>query len=306
MTNTPEREPGAETEAPQDIAVDDSYRFVRASRRPVTWLDYGGGLWLITGYGELVEALRDTRTFSSAHTFGGQGDQPGVLIPAAPLRAVPIEVDPPYHRPVRQQLTREFQPARIAALAPLIEADAAALIQAHLAAGRIDLLRDLAMPVPARQALRMIGLPLTEAGAIARAVHERGDGRFAASPTWAALTERIDEVCAQRRRHPADDLISRLVAPAGGAPQADREAVHALCFTMVVGGMSTTTKLTLGALSYLGVQISALGQAVFHFGSTLLDRTERLEGEVAGLKSRVEDLAARVEGIEGFRRDSAR
>jgi cytochrome P450 len=251
MLNGPGREPATAAEAGQDISVDDSYRFVRGSRRPVTWLDYGGGLWLITGYGELVAALRDTGTFSSAHTFGSpDGDRSGVLIPPAPLRAVPIEVDPPGHRRIRQLLSQEFLPGRIAALAPLIRADAVALIEARLAGGRMDLLADLAMPVPARQALCLIGLPVTDADAIAAAVHERGDGRFAASPAWSAMTARIDEVRAQRRLCPADDLISRLAAPADGPPL-DREAVHALCFTLVVGGMSTTTKLTLGALTYL-------------------------------------------------------
>ncbi|MGO9083079.1 MAG: cytochrome P450 [Streptosporangiaceae bacterium] len=257
MINAPGREPAAGPDASQSISVDDSYRFVRAARRPVTWLDHGGGLWLITGYAELAAALRDTGTFSSAHAFGtAENARPGVLIPPAPLRAVPIELDPPDHRRARQLLNREFQPGRMAALAPLIQADAAALITARLADGRMDLLRDLAVPVPARQALRLIGLPLADAAAIADAVHERGDGRFAASPTWAALTARIGEVAAQHRRHPADDLISRLVAPTGGTPPLDRESLHSFCFTMVVGGMSTTTKLTLGALTYLAVHPS--------------------------------------------------
>jgi hypothetical protein len=51
-------------------------------------------------------------------------------------------------------------------------------------------------------------------------------------------------------------------------------------------------------LRYLGAQISALGQSVAHLGTCLLDRTERLEEQAAGLRADVERLKTRIDQME--------
>lgn len=55
-------------------------------------------------------------------------------------------------------------------------------------------------------------------------------------------------------------------------------------------------------LRYVGVQITAFGQAVSHLGGLLADRTEAVEIKTAELEARVSELAERVQRLERGRR----
>jgi cytochrome P450 len=105
-----------------------------------------------------------------------------------------------------------------------------------------------------------VGLPLEDTLIVATAVHSRGAGRFDLNPAWQHLMQRIEEAAALRSAKPENDLISYLVhADLGGRKLTSTEIVG-ICFGIVIGGMSTTAKLTLGALSYLGVHTAARAQ----------------------------------------------
>ena len=81
-------------------------------------------------------------------------------------------------------------------------------------------------------------------------MHVRGDDRFGLKPPWALLYKRTNEAIAARRAERQDDLISYLLdAEMDGRKFTDTE-LYELCFTMVIGGMATTARLTLGGLSY--------------------------------------------------------
>jgi hypothetical protein len=56
-------------------------------------------------------------------------------------------------------------------------------------------------------------------------------------------------------------------------------------------------------LRYVGAQISALGLSVAHMGTCLLDRTERLEDQTAGLRADIARLSARLDQFERGGRD---
>jgi cytochrome P450 len=244
------------------IDVDDSYRFVRDRGEALTRLPTGGGLWLIAGYPELAEALRDHETFSSAHELTGDpGARPGVMIPSMPLRAVPVEVDPPEHLRYRRLLGGVLTQQRLTAIEPDILRYTHWCLDQHIGTGAMDLLHGLCELVPAMVTLRIIGLPLVGAQVIARAVHARGDARFAEGSAWRLLNRQIERAARRRRGQPREDLISYLVhATADGPPLSD-ELIAQICFTMVIAGMSTTAKLALGALTYYGVHPEARADA---------------------------------------------
>ena len=245
------------------IDVDDSYRFVWDRGEPVTQLPTGGGLWLIAGHPELTEALRDHESFSSAHELTDDpGALPGVMIPSTPLRAVPIELDPPEHLHYRRLLGGVFAPQRLASTEPDIRRYVNWCLDQHIGAGTMDLFHGLCELVPAMVTMRIIGLPLADAQVVAEAVHSRGDARFAEGPAWALLTRRIESEMRLRREEPRDDLISHLVHAQTDGPALSDELVEQICFTMVIGGMSTTAKLALGALTYYGVHPEARTQAL--------------------------------------------
>lgn len=245
-----------------DIDVDNSYQFVRDRGASVVRLSYGGGLWLVGGYPELVDALRDDVTFSSAHELPNEANgYGGVMIPPTPVRAVPIELDPPEHIRFRRLLAKQFRADRIAALETVISQYTAWCIDNHVETGTMDLFEDLAKLIPAMVTMRFIGLPVEDAKIVADAVHSRGDARFAETPAWQLLMGRIGEAMQARTENPQDDLISFLLSAEAGGAKLTEETVREMCFTMVIGGMSTTAKLALGALTYFAVHAEQREQA---------------------------------------------
>lgn len=236
-----------------DIDVDDSYRFVRDRGSSVVRLSYGGGMWLIAGYPELMEALRDDAVFSSKHDLPNGTGNGGVMVPSTPVRAVPIELDPPEHIGFRRLLAKQFRPERIRQLEMQITRYTTWCIDRHIAEGRMDLFAHLAELIPAMVTMRFIGLPVEDAKIVADAVHTRGDARFAETPAWQLLMVRISEAIRARSATPEDDLISFLLSADVGGEPLDEDTIREMCFTMVIGGMSTTAKLALGALTYFAV-----------------------------------------------------
>jgi cytochrome P450 len=236
--------------------ADDGYSYVHRRGDRVTWLDYAGGMWLIAGHEELICALKDDETFSSTHELpNGSSPYAGVMMPPTPIRAVPIELDPPIYQEYRRLLAPRFSPAEVRALRPVVADFADWCIDQHIESGEIDMFNDYIKLVPAMTTLHLLGLPVRHARIIADAVHNRGPDRFHINPAWLMMFEDTFASIKERRREPKHDLISYLLnAELGGKKLTDPQ-IYEIVFTIVIGGMSTTAKLGLGALSYLGVHV---------------------------------------------------
>ncbi len=239
--------------------VDEKYRHVT---EPVARFRYYGASWLVAGYAELIRALRDDDMFSSAHDLPtGATARVGVMTPPTAIRAVPTEVDPPDYYFYRKLLGQWFSSSAVRAREPEIRAYTTWCLDQHIEDGTMDLFHDMIELVPALTTMRLLGLPLEDSRIVAEAVHARGDDRFDLNPAWDILLERIGEAIELRRRKPADDLISGLLRPGAQGRTCTDTEVAEICFAVVIGGMSTTAKLVLGALSYFGVHRGQLARA---------------------------------------------
>lgn len=234
--------------------LDERYSLFHLRPSPVSWWEYQGGRWMVAGYEEASAAAKDAETFCSRHDLpNGSTDFGGVMIPSTPVRAVPIEIDPPDYLAYRRLLAPKFTPSAVNAMRPQVEQFVDWCLDRRIESGRIDLFHDLAKLVPAMTTMKLLGLPVEDAEIIADAVHVRGEDRFSFKPPWALLYKRTSEAIAARRAEPRDDLISHLLrAEIDGHKFTDVE-LYELCFTMVIGGMATTARLTLGGLSYFAV-----------------------------------------------------
>jgi cytochrome P450 len=232
----------------------EDYSYLHDNGERVVWLDYEKGMWLVGGYRELTEILNDDKTYSSAHDLpNGRTPFRGVMVPPTPVRAVPIELDPPEYFEFRRVLAPMFNTASVGALSPRIREYTNWCLDQVIEAGECDLFNDLIKLVPAMVTLDLLGLPVEDAALAADAVHRTGPGRFHLNPIWVHLYQRIRSAVAARREEPAGDLISYLgQAEIQGKKFTDLQ-IFEIAFTLIIGGMSTTAKLLLGALSYYGV-----------------------------------------------------
>ena len=233
----------------------------RARREaPVHW-DPALGTWVLTRWAEVAAVLRDpSYSVDRGGTVAALGD-PAHAAELAwcsdfVLRWM-VFSDPPRHARVRAAVHRYFAGSQMAALRPAVERAVAEALAPLRRRGRLEVLADVAVPVPARTTAELLGLPLGDADLLKRWTADMfelfGAGVasapviLAAHRSIAACRDYFAERLADRRRRPGDDVISALVTSPDAAALDDDERIG-LCATLVAGAYETTTHVVGNAL----------------------------------------------------------
>jgi hypothetical protein len=125
-----------------------------AAAGPVVWSPHHGGHWVVSGYAEIQQVLRDTATYSS---------WPNNIVPRGTDKLLPLEVDPPEHGAYRQSLQRLFNPARMKAMESEIRAVVTGLLDGFAARGEAEFVSEFAHPLPTHVFLALMGWPMADA-----------------------------------------------------------------------------------------------------------------------------------------------
>jgi cytochrome P450 len=195
---------------------------------------YGLPMWQVFGYDDVATVLTDHARFSSQHTMTGL------------LSDTLLTKDPPDHRKLRKPGPLAFTPKAVARLSGRVAEITQELLDGVRAKGEMDIVSDLAFPLPARVIAELLGVPRDDWDIFQRWARADGgggsDGGFAASvrseihPYFAGLLE-------ERRRSPREDLLSALaVAEIDGERLSEQELVS-FCFLLLVAGQETTKNL---------------------------------------------------------------
>lgn len=220
------------------------YERARAEGPFFRWADYS---LTCTGNSAAVNAIfRDRR-------FGREPVEPIAFPPhLAPFYAVEahsmLELEPPRHTRLRNLVLRAFTSRRIAGLAPDITALAEELADA-CPAGPFDLLKTFAQPLPVRIIARLLGVPEDMAPDLLRwsnamvgmymAGRTRGteDRAVAATEAFVAfMRSYVDE----RRKRPADDLITQLIAAESEGEKLSTDELITTCILLLNAGHEAT------------------------------------------------------------------
>ncbi len=151
------------------------------------------------------------------------------------------------HTRIRRLLVPAFKNKTIAAMRPRFQALANDLIDDFAPRGEVEFVSEFAEPYAARIICLLLGLPDGDDGAWQQVAHWADDLGAAFSidvgrqvprieAALAGLTAYVDEVVADRRAHPRDDLVTNLVQVEDLTP---RELSVALAF-LAFAGMETT------------------------------------------------------------------
>ena len=148
------------------------------------------------------------------------------------------------HSRIRRLLVPAFRNRTIAAMQPTFQALANELIDGFAPRGEVELISEFAEPYAARIICLLLGLPDEEWPQVAHWADDLGAsfsidvGRQVPriEAALAGLTAYVDEVVADRRAHPREDLVTTLVQVADLTP---RELSVALVF-LAFAGMETT------------------------------------------------------------------
>ncbi|TNF18847.1 MAG: cytochrome P450 [Rhodobacteraceae bacterium] len=243
------------TQSPTDPAfVQNPYPFYAAARAQGAvhhWQDYG--IDCAFSFASVNAALRDSRLGREC-----PADQPAPRPPhLKDFHAIDdnsmLELEPPRHTRLRKMVLRAFTSARVAAMAPEIEATCHALVDA-LPAGGFDLLPTYATQVPVRIIARLLGVPedmgpqlLGWSNAMVAMYQARRDRAIEEAANAAArdFAAYLSELIAARRRAPQDDLISQLIAAGSDDDRLSAEELIATCVLLLNAGHEATVH-TLG------------------------------------------------------------
>ena len=214
------------------------------------------GSWVLSGYDDIAAVLRDPR-FSSDRTK---------LLPFRMMRRASrshpdfvnmldrnlLMLDGEEHRRVRSLVSKAFTPRRVEALRPRIEAVVDELLDAVAAKGEMELVHDLAHPLPVIVIAELLGVPLEDRERFrvwSSEVVEILDvisGRDGLRPAWRGaegLAGYFRGLLAERRRAPKDDLLSAMLAAEEDGHALDEADLLALCGLLLAAGHETTTNL---------------------------------------------------------------
>jgi cytochrome P450 len=184
-------------------------------------------------YNDVQAVLADPTLFSSKFDLDLDTERGSV-----------VAVDPPRHKKLRSLVSEAFTPRTIAQQADNIRGIVNELLDASTASGTLEVMRELAVPLPVRVIAALMGVPSSQhadfkrcSEAIASDVPEQG---FAG---MRALHELIRALVVERRKAPQADLISALLsAQIDGEPLSEPQIVD-FCALLLVAGHETTTHL---------------------------------------------------------------
>ena len=206
-------------------------------------------LWFVFRYDDVRTIVSLPESFSSDfNVFGGARL---ALDPDATLSLQSIiGVDPPKHRKLRDLLTRAFTPRTIESYEAKIRKIVDDLIDSVIESGHMDLVGDLAEPLPTRVISDMLGIDpaYQETFRQASELLLGGDlSQAVRAPELAAAEDALNsylyELIARRRLKPEDDLTSKLIAAdVDGEHLTDRDIVG-FCELLLIAGNGTTTHL---------------------------------------------------------------
>ncbi|MCY0961288.1 cytochrome P450 family protein [Streptomyces sp. H27-H5] len=214
----------------------------------------GTPAWLVTRYEDVREALADPR-LSLDKSHAGEGAYRGFALPPA-LDANLLNMDPPDHTRMRGLVARAFTSRRVEQLRTPIRTTADRLLDQLGSAGSADLVAAYAGSLPSIVICDLLGVPEN------RRLDFRGWTEALVAPDPAqpgavkaalvAMLGFLTELVAHKRRQPADDLLSDLIAVRDtDGDRLSEDELMSVVFLVLFAGMENTTHLIGNAIHTL-------------------------------------------------------
>lgn len=210
------------------------------------------GAFVLSRFGDVFAAARDTETFSSAKGLTFADDEVAKL----GLKPTMVMMDPPDHTRFRRYVSRGFTPRRVAELEPALRTFVADRIDHMIELGECDFVAELARPVPSFVVAHYLGVPVED-----RALFDTWTEAIVQANTHGSFTHALDAVLGlyeyftalidRRRAEPGDDMISTLVQLDLDDTDLSVDEVLGYAFVMIAGGNDTATGLLAGTAEHL-------------------------------------------------------
>lgn len=223
---------------------------------PVSRTDAHGGYVVVTGYADVREVLLSPDRFACRRELDLGGAGPvlgGVTIPRNPFRMGMMEMDAPESTFFRKLLVPWFSPRTVEAASAHLRDLTTWCLDRVIERGAMDVVDDLANPLPALITLDVLGLPLDKWERYAVALHRAAYREKGSAKQMAWLLDDLRTVLAGRRESPPvipTPVDALLAAERDGSPL-PLEVVVEMVFMLLNGGIDTSTALIAHGLRHL-------------------------------------------------------
>jgi cytochrome P450 len=244
--------------------TDDPYPQYRRMREVDSVHEHPFGFWFLTRHEDVSALLRSGLSVEERNLGGGlvkdqyeqmTGNERSVL------NLSMLDRDPPDHTRMRSLVTKVFTPRAVAALEPEVTGLVDLALGRIAEAGRVDLVEELAFPLPFAVISRMLGMPPTDhvrirelSGTLVRSLEVVVDedtmkAIYQASRELTGITR---DLIAWKRDNPADDLLTALIAAEHeGQVLSDDELIAQVVLLYVAGHETTVNLIANGVVALL-------------------------------------------------------
>jgi len=210
--------------------------------------------WALSRHRDVLQGFRNSTTLSNRD---GVSLDPVSRGPHASKTMSFLAMDDPAHLRLRTLVSKGFTPRRIRELEPRVTELAVQHLDVVLEkanAGTVDYVAEFAGKLPMDVISELMGVPLEDRDrirAMADGVMHREDGvtDVPASAIEASINLIVyyQQMIAERRKKPTEDLTSALLAAEVDGDRLTDEEILGSMFLMVIAGNETTTKLLANA-----------------------------------------------------------
>ncbi|WP_406724077.1 cytochrome P450 [Streptomyces sp. GD-15H] len=231
--------------------LDDPYP-VYAELRAAGRLARGSaGQWVVSHHADVAKLLKDRRLGhrypAEYHEFSN-GSGPANDF----LQRIVLDQDPPTHTFWRRIMQQSFSPPLMRRLYDYVAGQVDELMAAAMERGRLDVVDDLAFPLPVTVVCELLGIPDVDRAAVrphavelakAFALYVPPEDREGAHAAVTWLRGYIRSLIDERSVRPSHDLIGNLLALERETPELDRETLVDNVVFLFFAGFETTTNL---------------------------------------------------------------
>jgi cytochrome P450 len=251
----------------QDVIADPyTYYGQLRDEDPIHWNE-AYALWVVTRYDDLVWLTRHHELFSSA-VFKNDPRPAYPAIDESDLGLYEyvknyqgdqfIQHDRPEHLEMRRVMHSYFTPKSMEAWRPFVQSAVKDLLDAAEEKGEMDIMRDLATPLPVMVIAEMMGVPSSERGYVRQLAEKLlyiGRGEYdRMRPLTEGMRGMIDYVSPlvdERMAKPGDDFISVLASGEKKGVFTRHEVLVNTSLLLLAGHETTINLICNGALAFI-------------------------------------------------------
>ena len=216
---------------------------------------HGGRVWSLFRHADVAAVSKDHETFSSAR--GGIFLQPDQVAPLELVRNVILYKDPPEHNKYRSVLMPFFTARAVGRWEEMITDVVTRAIDDVIDAGECDFVADLAVPVPLRVLLNLMGVPEADLPRFFAWTEQIEAGQRSPEPnaavdTFGEMAGYLHEAIQSQLGSDDDTLVRRLnAAEVDGESRDDTEMMLFFALLAFAGNDTTRNTSATGMLALL-------------------------------------------------------